>query len=114
MGVGNSNSRSSANSSDVDNKRRYYSNPSNLGNGRPASSSQSNWGLSGRNSNSSSSSGVRSYSNPGSSSSALLVDLTIHQAQLIQDLQDHQQWVVRHEVHLHPLLVQVVEVLDSN
>ena len=45
---------------------------------------------------------------------ALLVDLTIHQAQLIQDLQDHQQWVVRHEVHLHPLLVQVVEVLDSN
>ena len=43
-----------------------------------------------------------------------LVDLTIHQAQLIQDLQDHQQWVVRHEVHLHPLLVQVVEVLDSN
>ena len=45
---------------------------------------------------------------------ALLVDLTIHQAQLIQDLQDHQQWVVRHEVHLLPLLVQVVEVLDSN
>ena len=45
---------------------------------------------------------------------ALLVDLTIHQAQLIQDPQDHQQWVVRHEVHLHPLLVQVVEVLDSN
>ena len=45
---------------------------------------------------------------------AHLVDLTIHQAQLIQDLQDHQQWVVRHEVHLHPLLVQVVEVLDSN
>ena len=43
-----------------------------------------------------------------------LVDLTIHQAQLIQDLQDHQLWVVRREVHLHPLLVQVVEVLDSN
>ena len=43
-----------------------------------------------------------------------LVDLTIHQAQLIQDLQHHLQWVVRHEVHLHPLLVQVVEVLDSN
>ncbi len=45
---------------------------------------------------------------------ALLVDLTIHQAQLIQDLQDHQQWVVLHEVHLHPLLAQAVEVLDSN
>ncbi len=43
-----------------------------------------------------------------------LVDLTIHQAQLIQDLQDHQQWVVLHEVHLHPLLAQAVEVLDSN
>ena len=41
-------------------------------------------------------------------------DLSIHQAQLIQDLQDHQQWVVHHEVHLHPLLAQVVEVLDSN
>ena len=39
MGVGNSNSRSSANSSDIDNKRRYYSNPSNLGNGSPANSS---------------------------------------------------------------------------
>lgn len=70
MGVGNSNSRSSANSSDIDNKRRYYSNPSNLGSGRPASTSQSSWGLSGRNSNSSYSSGVRSYSNPGSSSSS--------------------------------------------
>ena len=70
MGVGNSNSRSSANSYDIDDKRRYYSNPSNLGNGRPASSSQSSWGLSGRNSNTSSSSGVRSYSNPGSSSSS--------------------------------------------
>ena len=45
---------------------------------------------------------------------APLVDLTIHQAQLIQDLQDHQQWAVRHEVHLHPLLAQAVEVLDSN
>tara|TARA_Y100000816_G_scaffold270442_1_gene234188 strand:- start:719 stop:895 length:177 start_codon:yes stop_codon:yes gene_type:complete len=43
-----------------------------------------------------------------------LLDLTIHQAQLIQDLQDHQQWVVRQEVHHHPLWVQVVEVLDSN
>ena len=45
---------------------------------------------------------------------ALLVDLTIHQAQHIQDLQDHQQWVVRHEAHLHPLSAQVVEVLESN
>ena len=45
---------------------------------------------------------------------AHLADLTIHQAQLIQDLQDRQQWVVRHEVHLLPQLVQVVEVLDSN
>ena len=43
-----------------------------------------------------------------------LLDLTIHQAQLMQDPQDHQQWVVRHEVHLHPLLAQAVEVLDSN
>ena len=45
---------------------------------------------------------------------AHLVDLTIHQAQLIQDLQDHQQLVVHQEVHLHPLRAQVVEVLDSN
>ena len=42
------------------------------------------------------------------------VDLTIHQAQLIQDPQDHHQLVVRHAVHLHPLWAQVVEVQDSN